>query len=688
MKNQYLFSFILLFFSLFAQAQTAEDRAKIVQEYNKQNPQLKNARQATEVAISKAFDSAEIRVKAYLLKYPLLKRTFVENGSFYYLKNIDKDGNPVYINTKSNVESGTLIKANQFYTGGTLGVNITGQNMVAGIWDGGQVRATHELLSGRVTMQPGQPLSGNAANSYAGDNHQTHVTGTMVGKDIANQRSARGIAYGATALNYDWENDLTEMLNFAKDGYVISNHSYGYGNHEGDPIWRFGAYNDDTRAWDQVALAYPTYLPFVAGGNERDPEQLRPNRTRNNGNWLKLGYDMITGSSAAKNVMTVGAVNSDKTMSGYSNWGPTDDGRVKPEIVTRGTGINSSQFADKTTNLPSDNSYSGEENSDGTSYAAPAAAAGGLLLQQYYKSLYGNFMKAATLKALMLGTAEDLGQPGPDHKFGWGLLDVEKAAQAIKTRSSSVNPANQSHQDVSSKGSYIEEITYNLLPYTGTAPNTQELTRSVKAKGGEPLIVSIAWTDAPGAEQTSANGTDPTTSRLVHEFDMLVSAPQPAGVSTSGLGLVSSSATDFRPWRPSTMANRTADATLQTTWFEGNGDNYKQVKILNPVAGTTYQISLRKKDTSPDTLMPLSIVVTGTALDVPTCTPPTLAMAGSNSPVVATTPLNLTSSATGGTAYAWAGPNGFTSTMQNPTVSSSTTAAMAGIYTVTIASSA
>jgi serine protease AprX len=638
-KNLYLTLFLsIIIFS--TQAQTAEERAKIVQEYNNQNAQSKNARQAAQVALNEAYNAAEIRVNAYLLKYPVLKRTFVKNGSLYYLKDVDKDGNPVYINTKSNVESGTLIKANQLYTGGTLGVNITGQNMVAGIWDGGQVRATHELLSGKVAMQAGQTLDGSADN-HKGNNHQTHVTGTMVGKEIANQPSARGIAYGATALNYDWSNDKTEMAAFAASGYLISNHSYGYGNGEGDPIWRFGAYDSESLAWDVITKNAPFYLPFVAAGNEQNPTATGSDGKRFNGNWTKLGYDMITGASAAKNVMTVGAVNADKTMSNYSNWGPSDDGRVKPEIVTRGTGINSSVFANPTTNVPSDNSYSGIVDSDGTSYAAPAAAAAGLLLQQYYNSLYGSYMKAATLKALMLGTAEDLGQPGPDHKFGWGLLDVEKAARAIQAKSTAGNPTVQSYSYLRSlsRGSYIEEITYNLPPYIQTDPNRKEINRYVYAKGGEPLIISIAWTDTSGVEQTSANGIDPTTSRLVHEYDMLVRITSPFQ--------------DSRPWKPSTMANRTADATTQTNWFDGNGNNYKQIKILNPVAGGEYRIVLRKSATSPNSLMPVSIVVTGTELAAPTASAQTRCANQTVASLVATgTNIKWYDVATGGTALA------------------------------------
>jgi hypothetical protein len=326
-------------------------------------------------------------------------------------------------------------------------------------------------------------------------------------------------------------------------------------------------------------------------------------------------------------------------MSDYSNWGPTDDGRVKPEIVTKGTGINSSYFADKTTNVPSDNAYSGTVNSQGTSYAAPAAAAAGLLLQQYYKSLYGNYMKSATLKALMLGTAEDLGQPGPDHKFGWGLLNVEKAAKAIKSKSTEGNPTAQSTSvaPTLTRGSYMEEITFNLPPYIQTDPNRIEINRFVIAKGGEPLIISMAWTDEQGTEQTSANGTDPTTSRLVHEYDMLVRITSPFS--------------DTRPWKPSGMANRTADATVQTGWFEVNNNNYKQVIITNPVAGGQYRIVLRKSATSPNTLMPVSLVVTGTALAAPIAAAQTRCAGQTVANLVATgTDIKWYDVATGGTA--------------------------------------
>ena len=90
------------------------------------------------------------------------------------------------------------------------------------------------------------------------------------------------------------------------------------------------------------------------------------------------------------------------------------------------------------------------------------------------------------------------------------------------------------------------------------------------------------------------------------------------------------------------------------------------------------------KSLSNCTVAATTIVVVNSA---PTaCSPPTGATAGSNSPVTVGSPINLTSSSTGGTSQVWASPSGFTSTLQNPTIASATTA-MGGVYTVTITSS-
>ena len=483
-------------------------------------------------------------------------------------------------------------------------MNITGTGMVAGVWDGGLVRETHELLAGKVANQTGQ--INTAVEPTGFDDHMTHVTGTMVGKDFsavtgasANAISARGIAYSATAQNYDWVADKVEAAAFAAAGYLVSNHSYGYANDAKTDLWRFGAYDVEARAWDVITKNAPNYLPFVAVGNEQ-AKNGNTGQTATTG--AGQGYDVITGSSAAKNVMTIGAVNGDKTMSTYSNWGPTDDGRLKPDLVAKGTGINSAQTA-------SDTAYSGNGGaSSGTSYATPAAAAAGLLLQQYFKSLNGNFMVASTLKALMINTAEDLGNAGPDVKFGWGLINVEAAATAIKKRSGVGNPTSTISTYSISKGAIIEEITVN--PAVGS-----EMNRVFYAKGGEPIKATVCWTDDEGVEQTSADGVDPTAQRKVYSFGMI--ARNYASTSTGA------TYTDVGQWLTPGIGSPDALATRSTTGSNTVHPNncIQVVTPTNPTAGYATQLNIRKITGSPSAARTVSLVVTGVAENAVTVTP-------------------------------------------------------------------
>jgi hypothetical protein len=61
---------------------------------------------------------------------------------------------------------------------------------------------------------------------------------------------------------------------------------------------------------------------------------------------------------------------------------------------------------------------------------------------------------------------------------------------------------------------------------------------------------------------------------------------------------------------------------------------------------------------------------------------PAAPTAGSDSPICAVSTLHLTASTVSGATYAWTGPNGFTSSAQNPTIASATTS-VTGLYSVT-----
>lgn len=254
-------------------------------------------------------------------------------------------------------------------------------------------------------------------------------------------------------------------------------------------------------------------------------------------------------------------------------------------MVAKGTGIN---FAQAT----ADDAYSGNgAGSSGTSYATPAAAASGLLLQQYYNSLYGNCMLASTLKALMIGTAEGLGNPGPDLTFGWGLLNVEAAATAIKKRSTNFAPTNGSYDYVATRGAIIEEITFN--PTLGN-----EMQRFFTAKGGVPIVATLCWTDDEGTKQVSTDGTDPTATRAKYSFDTMLR--RPSLFAQTGF------------WLTPTMAKPNAHATKATATNTAHPNTCVQVvSDETPTAGRAYTFYMRKSAHSPSAVHTLSLVVTG-----------------------------------------------------------------------------
>src|SRR5690606_30643712 len=254
-----------------------------------------------------------------------------------------------------NLGAATTARATSLYSGGVLGLNIQGQNMIAGVWDAGSARYTHQefMVNGnsKIWLQDGS----------ISDEHATHVAGTIAAQGV--QSNARGLAFDSQIYSYKWDNDLAEMLSEASGGLLTSNHSYGIGSL--GSIWFYGAYDSRARQMDNITFNNPYYLPVVSAGNDRN-ETTPPGSTQNSS---KFGYDLIFGHGNAKNVLTVAAVGqvsnytgpSSVIMSSFSSWGPSDDGRIKPEISMKGVGVRSTVDA-------SDTSYGVMS---GTSMASP-----------------------------------------------------------------------------------------------------------------------------------------------------------------------------------------------------------------------------------------------------------------------------------------------------------------------------
>ena len=98
--------------------------------------------------------------------------------------------------------------------------------------------------------------------------------------------------------------------------------------------------------------------------------------------------------------------------------------RIKPDIAAYGTNI-------YTTGIENETSY---ETANGTSVATPGVTGSMLLIQEYHEQMEGSFMMAATLKGLVLHSADDVDALGPDYKMGWGVINSKAAVEVITNK--------------------------------------------------------------------------------------------------------------------------------------------------------------------------------------------------------------------------------------------------------------
>ncbi|MFZ4672049.1 MAG: S8 family serine peptidase [Flavobacterium sp.] len=442
------------------------------------------------------------------------------------------NGEPIFY-TIDNAGSAITIGGSTMYPSGSLGLNVTGSGMTAGVWDGGKVRFSHQELVGKITL-------GDSQTSLS--DHSTHVTGTMVAAGVSASR--RGLAYNASAKTYGWEDDTIEMETFASDGYLVSNHSYGYvASNLTNAL--FGKYDSTSRQMDLIAVAHPYYQIVAAAGNDRTDSAVAQLD-------LKNGYDMLTGMSNSKNGISVAAVEevpeyfdaSSVTMSSFSNFGPPDDGRVKPDISAKGVNVSSCIATNNT-------AYASFQ---GTSMAAPGLAGLIVLLQKHYNNLNtGSFMRASTVRGLLCHTAKEAGfEAGPDYEFGWGLANGEESAQLI-----------------------IQKGTTAILE-ENTLVSGQVFVKSITLNNPQKLKVSICWTDpsAPVNINTAEDNRNPV---LINNLDLKVfkdGAP-------------------YYPWK----LNPSDPTAIATNVSDNNVDNIEKVEIENAPAGV-YTIQVSHKGSS------------------------------------------------------------------------------------------
>lgn len=377
--------------------------------------------------------------------------------------------------------------------------------------------------------------------------------------------------------------------------------------------WKFGFYYPDlpdgygsTQLDSFMANSSTRHLLLYAAGNDRyegpgsapseywwTPDRVNwyifQNSSAGERDWScgdgdTYAFDTIAPPGTAKNVLTVGSVldvyhvvgsqtnwgyatNSTVTLSRFSGCGPTDDGRIKPDVVAVGQAdTNARPFGIVT---PSETSDTGFNNLAGTSFACPEVTGGLGLSMQRRVQLFPDLdpetdaLRGSTLKGLAIHTADDIGNPGPDYQTGWGLFNAVSVVQHIETDAQE------------GRGTHIKELELDV---------GETNSWLVALDGSKAFKVTVPWTDPPGTAPSASE--DPMSRMLVNDIDLWVETED--GSQT------------FFPWvlnpdiTNETEAARSANATNGVDSI----NNVEQVVLASPTAGT-YRICIAHRGGLP-----------------------------------------------------------------------------------------
>jgi hypothetical protein len=178
-------------------------------------------------------------------------------------------------------------------------------------------------------------------------------------------------------------------------------------------------------------------------------------------------------------------------------------------------------------------------------------------------------MRASTIKGLIIHTADDLGNSGPDYKFGWGLMNAEAAAKQIRLH-------------------YYFPAAKKIVESVLNAVNTME-TYTIVCNGNIPIKATLCWTDPPAS---AAIGLDNPSPRLINDLDLRIIEPNGSATYYPFV---------LNPRRPSDAAT-TGDNIL---------DNVEQVLITSPRCPGTYTVQVSHKGTLTNNQQYYSLIISG-----------------------------------------------------------------------------
>ena len=405
--------------------------------------------------------------------------------------------------TKDDTEGRSLHRSNTINSDYVTGRHYDGSGVTIGLADDGEI-GPHIDFQGRVT----QHLSG------LGGNHGDMTSGICMGAGNLKQ-VYRGMATGAYLQVYDistYPHIVNAVNNFDSLGTVITSTSYSQACNQ---------YTANSQFGDQLIHDNPQISLCFSAGND--------GTTDCSYGAGSLWGNITGGYKNGKNVIACGNLNAGDVLENSSSRGPAPDGRIKPDICSNGINQMSTD---------QNNTY---QVGGGTSAACPGVA--GVLAQLYqaYKEITSSTNPPSGLiKACVLNSAEDLGNPGPDYKHGWGRINAFRAVKCM-----------EDHRYLADTIVQGQNKTHSII-----VPNNVRQFR-----------IMLYWNDI--------GGTPAATKSLVNDLDMVITDPLAAV---------------FTPWVLNPLPN---SVTLNQPAVRGTDtlNNVEQITVNNPVAGN-YSISI------------------------------------------------------------------------------------------------
>lgn len=448
-----------------------------------------------------------------------------------------------------------------------------GAGQVIGIADSGLDTGNLSTISpdftGRIVATQVLSPGGDLEDEYG---HGTHVAGSVAGSGVqsgANPAQRRytgsfaGVAPEASLVVQAFEvTSEGAILGLDPDPYPIFDRAYDEGVRIHTNSWggftdtpflapdaMLGGYPLSSQRTDEFLWQHPDMAIFFAAGNSGndglywiylcapivetdgviDPDSLnapgtaknvitvgaseseRADAPRSNGMWKQLDPTCFSAEPVASDTVS----NNRNGMAAFSSRGPTDDGRVKPDIVAPGTNIlsNRTHVAGAS---PLWGNYASSPHyifSGGTSMATPIAAGAGALVREWLVTQQGLANpSAALLKATLLNTASDMapGQYGtgdkreipaarPNSVIGWGRTDLGFLVAPPPYRL------------------WVDDHTQALSTGQVVSYSTGAQQPLVVQSSALPLRVILTWTDPPASLSASK--------QLVNDLDLVVIGP-------------------------------------------------------------------------------------------------------------------------------------------------------------------